>query len=108
MTEGACDGRRAVTLADPRPLNDVALALRQVRASINTLPTLAPGAVSRSGVLDIIDDAMRLDAAREYAAPAASEGLREHEHYWVDAPDDETGWYCTICGLTEYPADGAP
>jgi hypothetical protein len=28
-----------------------------------------------------------------------------HEHYWVDAYDDETGWHCTICGLTEYPGE---
>jgi len=27
----------------------------------------------------------------------------DHEHYWVDAHDDETGWHCTICGVTEYP-----
>ena len=27
----------------------------------------------------------------------------DHEHYWIDAYDDETGWYCTRCGLTEYP-----
>lgn len=30
-------------------------------------------------------------------------GAAEHEHYWVDAADDETGWHCTICGVTEYP-----
>jgi hypothetical protein len=30
---------------------------------------------------------------------------RDHEHYWVDAPDDETGWHCTICGVTEYPGE---
>ncbi len=26
-----------------------------------------------------------------------------HEHYWVDAAEDEQGWHCTICGVTEYP-----
>jgi hypothetical protein len=33
----------------------------------------------------------------------AQGGGLDHEHYWTDAPDDETGWHCTICGLTEYP-----
>jgi len=28
-----------------------------------------------------------------------------HKHDWTDAFDDETGWHCTICGLTLYPSD---
>ena len=32
----------------------------------------------------------------------------DHEHYWIDAPDDETGWYCTICGETNYPYADSP
>lgn len=33
--------------------------------------------------------------------------MTAHKHYWVDAPDDETGWHCTICGLTKYPGEEA-
>ena len=43
-----------------------------------------------------------LDRALE-AASGTPEPPADHEHYWTDAPDDETGWHCTICGLTEYP-----
>jgi hypothetical protein len=44
-------------------------------------------------------------AETEWAALARSESPSPegHEHYWVDARDDETGWHCTICGTTEYP-----
>jgi len=38
------------------------------------------------------------------ALAALPDDGREHEHYWVDAPDDETAWHCSICGVTEYPA----
>ena len=44
--------------------------------------------------------------AAEYRAlgdESKEEGAAEHEHYWVDAADDETGWHCTACGVTEYP-----
>ena len=26
---------------------------------------------------------------------------RDHEHYWIDAPEDETLWHCPGCGRTE-------
>lgn len=39
------------------------------------------------------------------ALALAPDTAPSHEHYWVDAPDDETGWHCTICGLTEYQGD---
>lgn len=37
--------------------------------------------------------------------PVSGEPSSEHEHDWVDAPDDETGWYCPTCGVTDYPSD---
>ena len=42
-------------------------------------------------------------AAHRLAVPSQP----DHEHYWVDAFDDETAWHCTICGVTEYPDDPA-
>jgi hypothetical protein len=45
-----------------------------------------------------------LEALAEKVTPGPDAATKpDHEHYWVDAADDETGWHCTICGLTEYP-----
>ena len=49
--------------------------------------------------------AMLRAQAEEFEKWLAALTEPDHEHYWVDAPDDETGWYCTICGETEYPGD---
>ena len=43
------------------------------------------------------------DIPRALGVESKEGGAAEHEHYWVDAADDETGWHCTICGVTEYP-----
>lgn len=33
-------------------------------------------------------------------------GLDEDaDHYWTDAPDDDAGWLCAICGERRYPGD---
>lgn len=41
----------------------------------------------------------------EVAVVLPVEPTVEHEHYWIDAPDDETAWYCPSCGVTEYPGE---
>jgi len=47
---------------------------------------------------EIADRAFRAARASREAALDDS-----HEHWWVDAPDDEMGWHCVSCGRTEYP-----
>jgi hypothetical protein len=57
---GLEDGRTEQAAAIATLRADKVLALKQVRAVINTLPTtMGHGTINRIGVLDIVDDAIR-------------------------------------------------
>jgi rubrerythrin len=80
------------------PLGCDAVRAGEIAANSGKRPNIA--------VVDPFAEVAAMDAVEHARARAASvddEGV--HEHYWVDASDDETGWHCTVCGLTEYPGD---
>ena len=52
-----------------------------------------------SGDWPTLDDILAIEAeASAVPAPSAA-------HEWTDAPDDEEGWLCSVCGERWYPGD---